>query len=255
LALAYGSLVAVIVIGILLVALLPRVTAVQQYGPNVVADFAGLLVTLTFVERFLAYQRSRAETPLRTVALHRAWLRLNRLSHMLLFSYKASAPSGSPTPTELEALMEAWKTEACRLDMRKPAGGAYGNRPWYLFASETAVDFESELHEIIDRYLTVLGAEFPAAVESVIGDTVFEFLKRLPDMVAAHQSLGVDRPLNPFVITSVEDPAQNSLASFSDHVIAMNKAYRQMGGKPLTLTIGMYRDDIGPGWGSGRINE
>jgi hypothetical protein len=131
LGLAYGSLFAIVVVGICLVALLPHVSAVQQYGPNIVADFVGLLIALTFVERLLKWQRLRQEAPLRTVALHRSWLRLNRMTHMLLFSCKAAAIEGSPAPTELEALMAGWRVEARHLDFRKSAGAQSGNRPWY----------------------------------------------------------------------------------------------------------------------------
>jgi hypothetical protein len=193
LALAYGSLLAVVIAGVCLVAFLPHVTAVQQYGPNVVADFVGILITLTFVERLLAYQRKQAEGPLRAVALDRAWLQLNRLAHTLLLSYKASAVEGSPAPTDLDALMAAWQVEARHLDFRKPTGPENRNRPWFELLAETAVDFEAELHQIIDRYLAVLGTDFPAAVETFVGNTVFVMIKQGPAVATTHASMGVDR--------------------------------------------------------------
>ena len=256
LGLAYGSLLAVVIVGVCLVALLPHVEAVQQYGPNVVADFVGILITLTFVERFLAYQRNRAEAPLRAVALDRAWLRLNRLAHTLLVSYKASAVEGSPAPTDFDALMAAWQVEARHLDFRKPTGPEWRNRPWSELLAETAVDFETELHQIIDRYLAVLGTEFPATVETVIGNTVFVMIKQGPALAATHASLGVDRPVNLFVIAAIDDPAYDSLAEFASQIRAMHHAYRKIGGRPLsTIDSVFYGAEVKPTWGSGRIDE
>jgi hypothetical protein len=83
---------------------------------------------------------------------------------------------------------------------------------------------------------------------------VFEMMKRGPATAAANASMGVDRPLNLFVVRSVDDPTRNSLAEFADLIRAMHRAYRQIDGPALTLSAGMYRDDVGPAWGSARID-
>lgn len=150
--------------------------------------------------------------------------------------------------------MAAWRVEARHLDFRKSAGAQWGNRPWYDYAAETALDFETELHQIIDRYLVVLGTDFPAAVESVIGDTVFEAIKFTPAIVANNAAMSIDRPINPLVIQSIDDPTRDSLAEFADQIITMQRAYRKIGGKPLTFSAPMYRDDVSPAWGSGRVD-
>jgi hypothetical protein len=253
LGLAYGSLLAIIVLGVCLVALLPHARAVGQYGPNIVATFVGVLITLTFVERLLTWQRRRHEAPLRTVALQRACLRLSRLAQMFLFSYKAAAVQGSPAPTELEALMAVWRVEVGHLDFRKSAGPQTGDRPWYEYAAETALDFETHLHQIIDRYLVVLGTDFPVAVENVIGDSVFEAMKFTPAVIGNHTATGIDHPINLLAIPDVANPTRDCLAEFADQVITMHRAYRRIGGEALTLVASMYRDDVGPGWGSGRV--
>lgn len=43
-------------------------------------------------------------------------------------------------------------------------------------------DFETSVLEVIDRYLAVLGAEFAAAAEAVVDDTVFTILKLGPSI-------------------------------------------------------------------------
>ena len=129
-----------------------------------------------------------------------------------------------------------------------------GQPPLVDYAAETALDFETELHQIIDRYLVVLQPDFPAAVESVIGDTVFEAIKFTQPSLRTTRLSSIDRPINPLVIQSIDDPTRDSLAEFADQIITMQRAYRKIGGKPLTFSAPMYRDDVSPAWGSGRVD-
>jgi hypothetical protein len=87
-----------------------------------VTDVLGILVTIIVVERVRAWQRERAAAAIRTVTLRRVWYPLNRLTQMLVFAYKASAPPGSPKPTSVESRLENWQREARNLDFTRPYG-------------------------------------------------------------------------------------------------------------------------------------
>lgn len=255
LVLAYALLVTVTVAGVVVVQAFPNSKTVQRYGPNVVADLFGILVTILLVERLLTWQRERNEAPLRAIALRKVWRQMNRLVYMLLYSYKAAAPAGSETPVALDALLRAWQREARHLDFRRSAGIPGGGRSWHQYAAETMSEFETGVLEVIDRYLSVLGTEFAAAAEAVIDDTVFTIVKLGPSIEAQDAAMGWDLARNSFSVRSVEDPNYDSLVHFADLVRAMHEVYLRLGGPALGLATVFYDDDASPAWDSGRIAD
>jgi hypothetical protein len=172
----YAVLVALLVASVVLIELSPGNAAVQRYGPNAAAELGGILITVLLVERLLAWQRHRAAEPARRVALRHMWRALNRLSHMLLFAYKAAAPPGSPQPVELHDLLEAWKSQARYLDFHKPYGPDGPPRTWLVFAAEVADAVSNGLQDVIDRYRDVLTPELVAAVDDLVDHPVFAYM-------------------------------------------------------------------------------
>jgi hypothetical protein len=253
--LTYGSLVLAVVVGIVVVELWPANEAVERYGPNIVAELFGILVTLAVVERLLTWQRERAATPVRTVALRRVWYQLNGLTHMLLFAYKAAAPPGSPEPTSLEALLENWQREARFLDFRRPYGPDGPPRSWHQYAAEVLTRFEDGIRDVIDRYLPVLGPELPAAAEDVIDHPVFQIVKNGPALERLDASHGWHLPRPSFLVESVEDPALDSLQDFSRLLARLYEAYDRLGGPAVTLDARLYEDHLSPAWASGRAQR
>src|SRR4051812_2580806 len=79
LVLTYVFLVVATVVGIAVVEVWSSSDVVERYGPNLVAELVGILVTLAVVERLLTWQRERAATPLRMVATRRFWRLLSSL--------------------------------------------------------------------------------------------------------------------------------------------------------------------------------
>lgn len=147
----YAAIAGFAVIAVLATEVWPRGNLLGRYGPNLVAEALGILVTLVFVERILVWQRDRALAPVRAVALRRMRIHLNRLMHMVLFSYKAAAPPGSPEEVEPSGLLSAWAREARWLDFRKPYGPDGPARPWHQYASEVVSDFEDGTSALLDR--------------------------------------------------------------------------------------------------------
>ena len=252
---AYGALLLIVIAAVVVTQRSPRSVTVQRYGPNLVVDFVGILITLLLVERILVWQRERAEAPLRAIALRRVWQQMNRLVYMLLYSYKAAAPAGSAKPIALDALLDAWQREARHLDFQRSAGVPGSNRSWLVYAAEVTTDFESSVHEIIDRYLSVLGSEFAAAAEALIEDDVFAALKLGLVLDAYDSSSGRRPPRNSFSVRAEDDPTFDSTAHFADLLKALHDVYLRIGGRPLGVSAVFYNDDASPAWASGRVGD
>jgi hypothetical protein len=254
LALTYLALGGFVVVGAVVVESSPGSAAVQRYGPNLVTDVLGILVTVVVVERLLAWQRERAAAPIRTVALRRVWHQLNRLTHMLLFSYKAAAPPGSPQPTSLDALLAAWQVEARHLDFRRPYGPDGPPRSWLRYGAEVAAGFEEGIRDLTDRYLDVLGADFPAAAEDLIDHPVFQFLRHGAEVEGLDAQYGWDIPRLSFVVASMDEPESDSLTEVAALVSRIYDSYAHLGGRPLTLDARLYEDHLSPAWSSARFD-
>lgn len=256
LALTYALLGLALLIVVAIVEFSPSSSPVQRYGPDAVAELMGILVTLAVVERLLAWQRERAATPVRTVALRRIWYQLNGLVEMLAFAYKAAAPPGSPEPTSLAQLLENWQREARFLDFRLPYGPTRPGHSWHQYAGQVLTNFEEGIRDVIDRYLAVLGSDLPAAAEDVIDSAVFKIVKHGPVIEQVDAEHGYDIPRLSFWISSVDDPSLDSLTEFAELVARLVNAYDRLGGHALT-TLGahLYREDVTPAWGSARIRD
>lgn len=252
LALTYGAFLAAAIVGVAVVEIWPDEPRVARYGPNLVTELVGILVTLIVVERLLAWQRTRATAPVRRVALRQMWKNLNSLTHMLLFAYKASAPPGSPQVTDFEALLSAWEREARWLDFRRPYGPDLPRRSWHVYAGEVATGFEQGVRDILDRYLDVLGSELSAAAEDLIDEPMFAFLTFGSAIERADQEYGIDQPRLSFMVQSVEDPEHDSLRNFALLLRRLHDAFERLGGPQLTLDARLYEDHLSPMWGSAR---
>src|SRR5215210_9059737 len=79
LATAYGLFVGIALLLVLAVELWPKGRALGVYGPNLVAELLGIIVTVLVVERLLVWQRERALASVRSVALRRLRVYVNRL--------------------------------------------------------------------------------------------------------------------------------------------------------------------------------
>jgi hypothetical protein len=247
----YAGLIALTVIGVV-VTESSSAGAVGRYGPNLVAELIGILVTVVVVERLFAWQRRRAAAPVQVVALRRFWYQLNRLIHMIVFSYKAAAPAGSPRPTSVDELLDRWCEHAPLLDFRRDYGPDLPRRTWLEYAADVTHDFEAGIRDIFDRYLDVLGAELPAAAEDLIDHPIFGILKHgraIQEMDRQHQ---LDLPRLCFVVLSVEDPSANTTHEFAEALRQLYRAYDRLGGRPVTLDERLYEDDLSPPWASAR---
>ena len=70
--LAYGAFAGVAVVLIVVTEVWPHGDTIGIYGPNIVAELIGILLTVLVVERLLRWERERQLDPLRRVATARA---------------------------------------------------------------------------------------------------------------------------------------------------------------------------------------
>lgn len=253
LAITYGGLVAALIVAIVIVQRSPSDETVQRYGPNVVADLVGILLTLAVVERLLVWQQERAAWGLRNAVLRQVWRQLNSLTHMILFAYKATAPPGSPEPTSLDLLLDYWQRTAGLLDFRAPYGPDGPPRSWHQYAGEVVTRFEVGFRDVTDRYLPILGPDLPAAGEELLDTAVFSFLKHGPAIEQIDAQHGWNLPRLSFVVRSQEDPHYDSMAEFADRLRNLYAAYKQLGAVDLSLDVRLYQDHISPAWESARV--
>ncbi len=253
LTITYGALASALVVGVVVVESDRDSEVIQRYGPNLVAELFGIIVTIVVVERLLAWQRERASTPVRMVALRRAWRLLNGLTHMLVFSYKAAAPAQGERLATLDSLLMGWQRHAPLLDFRCPYGPDGPPRSWHQYAAEVVTSFETGFLDLIDRYLSLLGPELVAAAEDVIDHPIFQIVKSGPAIEQLDAAHGWDLPRCSFNIQSVDGSDANVAREFARLVEKLGEAYDRLGGPSLSLDARLYEDHISPACGSARL--
>lgn len=96
--------------------------------------------------------------------------------------------------------------------------------------------------------------ELAAAAEEVIDTPLFQVLKSGPAIEQVDAQHGWDIPRLSFVIRAADDPDHDSLADFAQRVLRLLREYERLGGAPLSLQQGLYRDAVGPAWASARVD-
>jgi hypothetical protein len=253
LAVAYGLFAGIAALIIAGVELCPKDRVFALYGPNLVAELLGILVTVLVVERLLVWQRERALTSIRSVALRRVRVYLNRLMHFVLFSYKAAAPPGSARLTAPDELLHAWSNWGRGLDFRKPYGPDGPARSWHQHGATTMQDFEEGTGRLLDRYLEVLGPDLPVAVEDVVDHPITQVLKHSNAIERFDLEYGLDIPRLSLLMTDSDNPKAAPLAVLAEKLRRLIRCYDCLAEEPFSLDERLYEDHISPAWASAQV--
>lgn len=249
---SYATLIALVVVLVFLAEVWPRGRALDEYGPNLAAEIAGILITVVFVERLLAWQRDRQLQPLRVVALGRTRKRIYDLLSLLQQMYKAAADDGSPTPDEPAELIDCWDKWCIALDFNLKAP-VIPDRSWTTYAAQAFTDFEREMLADLDRYAEALGHAYVVAVERLLEEPLVLIMKSGPQIEQVQKNMGVAHGPRPSLYVQGVDGQSTIRRDFGDRLLALIAEHEQAGGTPLRLLEGTWRHDQAPSWAEAQI--
>jgi hypothetical protein len=227
----------------------PSSHVVETYVPNLVAELVGILVTVLFIERLLAWRRQEQLAPIRAAAARRLQVATTHLFGLMMAMYKAAAPAGTPPHDSPAAVLDAWAEEVERLDMKREPPGI-DSPDWASHLSTALRPIQESLEDTIGRYPEALGTDVIVSVEQVLDHPLWTLMKNLGRITSVQASMNLNPPVE-FLLALHSPGKAADLVEFTDRVKALVSVCARLG-TPVALSHREWDDDVAPAFGSGR---
>jgi hypothetical protein len=226
---------------------------IRDWSSNIGAGLMGSLVIILLIDQVLETRRLREQQRVRTVALSQ--LRTPLMRHVLLLAnwYKASVASvPEEPPRDIPQLFAQNYAETIgSLDFSKP-GPTLPPLDWFKYSSQELDFFKINAERVVDKYAMFLDVRLIELVEGVAGSSLVSMMIEFGrvDIPQFDKQHGYQRPYNIFAEPTMKEELLRHFGVLLELVAYFNENSRE---KIRLEELSLWRDDVSPKIGSGRV--
>jgi len=221
---------------------------ISGYLSDVAAGIIGSLFIIFLVDRIIERNKEKERLRILRIALKR--LRIPISWHMTLLCqiYKAATENKpTPLPTSFEdTFSDNYYKEISFLDFTKDAP-VLPKRDWFTHLGIEIKFFREKLEKVIDIYADSLDVKLIDILEKMINSHFFFFIPPLKKLPAVNRQFKIERIYTAF--SGMEDFVKEHVTN----MLELIKYYNSYSDSPIKLKQDVWRDDVAPKWGSGRV--
>lgn len=222
----------------------------EGYGANLSAGFLGAFLTVILIDRALEVERARQAHRVTALVFGRLRPPLCVLLELLAGWYKAAAKAPYPPAATAGILFTRNFLEQVQyLDFSKR--GPQTGTSWFRFSAQIFREFQAKVQGALDAYAPLIDADTLECLESLLSSPVPGAVISLVNLPEADAAQGVTRSYNmlagPGFVEELEQYGK-VLGRFIEH-------FNRVVARPVSETeLLVWREDVSPAWGSGRVN-
>jgi len=220
------------------------------YLSNIAAGIIGSLIIILLVDRII--ERNREKERLRVVNIALRRLRIPILWHMNLLCniYKAATKNKpAPLPSTFEdTFTDHYYREISFLDFKKESPVAL-KTDWFNYLYLETKSFKEKLEQFIDTYASFLDVRLIDLLERIVNS---HFLFLIPQ---AKSIPNVDRQYGWKRVYTLLSGVEQLVKEHVSLMLELVEYFNSISDLPILLNQEIWRDDVAPKWGSGRVSS
>lgn len=223
---------------------------ISAYLSDIASGIIGSLIIIFLVDQILERNKEKERRRVVKIALHR--LRFPILWHMTLLCniYKAAAQNKpTPLPSSYKDIFnDNYYKEIAFLDFSKEAPVA-PKRDWLNHMYSETKFFKEKLEQIVDTYASFLDVTLIDLLERITNSSFLLIIPQLRMVPAVDRQEGFVRV---YTMLSGIEPLVKEHVSL---ILELIDYFNSHSDSPIKLSQELWRDDVAPRWGSGRISS
>ncbi len=220
----------------------------SAYSTSIASGIVGSLIVIFLIDRIIERNREREQMQMRKIALEK--LRIPIVWQMMLLCnvYKAASkdkPQKLPSNFQ-EIFTDNFYTEVSFLDFAKDAG-VTPKTDWFNRLDSELRFFKKKIEQTIDTYAIFCDSSFISLLEKLINSHFTFFIIQAKAIPIVDMQMGFKRRYTMFSGT------EEFLKEHALLMLQLIDYFNSEAEKPIEFDTSIWRDDVSPLWGSGRV--